>query len=378
MGPVSTSSTTHPDPRTAAAQLVEEARHHLSGEPGLAILVSTVDYDLHSLVAGVQAYLGTTPMWGGTSSSGVLTEKGWRSADSGAAALMLIGDRPAGVSVTPNGPDPVAAGRWVAETALRHAGDSAVALLTMPAAGLEAEMLGGIYKAAPQLPVVGGASGEHGAPGRMRQFANGTVYHDAFSVAALGGGPVGWAFGHGYRPTGKQAVMTEVAGHSLVALDNRPALDVYREWTGLSAPEVSGGAILIASTQHPLVLHVNGDTLAVHPVNSHDGIIDTGVALPPGLKVELMENSLDGMIAEVGHIVGIAAQQVQRPRAVFLAHCAGRALALGDRIAEVPDQVRQAVGDVPMIGFLAYGEQGILHPGKAMHGNLSLSALVLG
>lgn len=375
---INTSFTNVPEARVAAARLVEEASHGLAAEPSLAILLSTVDYDLPALVGAVQAYLGDTPLWGGTSSSGVLTEKGWLAAETGAAALMLVSDRPAGVSVTPIGPDPIAAGRWVTETVLHHVGDTANALLTMPAPGLEAELLAGVHKAAPRLPVVGGASGEHGVAGRMRQFANGAVYHDALSLAAVGDRQVGWAFAHGYKPTGKTAVTTEVVGHSLISLDNRPALEVYEEWTGLPVADVTGGAIMLASTRHPLVLRINGDTLAVHPVNGHDGIIDTGVALMPGATVELMENTLDGMLDEVAHVVGVAAQQVREPRAVFLAHCAGRALALGERIAEVPAQVRSAVGDIPMIGFLAYGEQGVLHPGKIMHGNLSLSALVLG
>jgi len=44
----------------------------------------------------------------------------------------------------------------------------------------------------------------------------------------------------------------------------------------------------------------------------------------------------------------------------------------------VAGQVRQAVGELPWIGYLAFGEQGCFRPGNIAHGNLSLSVLVLG
>jgi len=42
------------------------------------------------------------------------------------------------------------------------------------------------------------------------------------------------------------------------------------------------------------------------------------------------------------------------------------------------EAVRKAVGDVPFLGFCSFGEQGTLVPGVNLHGNLMLSALVLG
>jgi hypothetical protein len=263
--------------------------------------------------------------------------------------------------------------------AFRQAGGKAKAFLTMPVAGKEDELLAGINAVAPGVPVVGGATGEHGTPGTMRQFANGKVYQGAYTTAAIGGEAVGAAFTHGYHPTGKTAKITKAAGRRIVALDGRPALEVYKEWTGLPAKDVEGGAILVSSTRFPLILHVEGTTLTSHPVGGNpDGSIDTAVTMKEGLTIELMTNTLDGIIAEVSNVVRLAAKDIAQPKAVFLSHCAGRALALGDRIGEVTGQVRTVVGDVPMVGFLAYGEQGCLSTGSNKHGNLSLAALVIG
>ena len=69
---------------------------------------------------------------------------------------------------------------------------------------------------------------------------------------------------------------------------------------------------------------------------------------------------------------------MKQPRAIVLAHCGGRAIALGDRIGEIPGELEHAVGRLPTIGYLAFGEQGCSMAGIPTHADLSLSALVLG
>ncbi|HET7088176.1 MAG TPA: FIST N-terminal domain-containing protein, partial [Anaerolineae bacterium] len=117
MSNIGTSYTTLPDPRAAAAQLVEQARTGLAGKPTLAILFSTTDYDTEALVSSVQKELGDVPLWGGTSSTGVFGGDRWVTGEKGAAALMLIANRPAGVGVVPVGEDPVADGKTAATAA---------------------------------------------------------------------------------------------------------------------------------------------------------------------------------------------------------------------------------------------------------------------
>ena len=371
--------TTLPDPRAAASQITDKAQLDLGVKPSLAILLSTVGYDLNILVGMVQDCLGDTPLWGGTSSSGVFTSSGWITGEEGAAALMLLAGFPAGVGYATVGSDPAAAAQAAVSQALAQAGGKAVAFLTMPAAGQEDALLEAIRQQAPNTPVVGGASGEHGPAGSMRQFANGKVLEGGYSLAAIGGKEAGFAFLNGYLPTGKKAVITAATGRRLITLDNRPAMDVYQEWTGLPKEQISGGNILVSSTRLPLVLLLEGQEISCHPVGGNeDGSIDTAVTQPVGATIELRENSLDGMIADVAEVVSTAAEKVSLPSAVFLSHCAGRALALGDRISEVTGQVEKAVGPVPLIGFLAFGEQGSVLLEQPMHANLSLAALVFG
>ncbi len=376
MSNIGVSYTVLPEPRAAAEYLVNEARTRLTNRPNLAILFATADYDTQALVGSVQHELGDTPIWGGSSMNGVFANDRWISAEKGAAALMLIADRPAGAALNCVEDDPVAAGTSATLAALQQAGGTANAILTLAFMGPEEKLLEGVAKAAPKVPVVGGSASD--ASGRFLQFGYGRAETNAVTIAALGG-EVGYAFAHGYKPTGNQAVITRSQGRRIVELNHRPALDVYAEWTHEKKDTLKGGNILTYSVFHPLLMRKNGVTLSVHPVNANDdGTIDTGVEIVEGKTMELGAGTPDELINAVAPVIREAAKKVQKPSAVILSHCGGRAIGLGERIGDVAGQVRLAVGELPWIGYLAFGEQGCFKPGDNAHANLSLSALVLG
>ncbi|HEY5276291.1 MAG TPA: FIST N-terminal domain-containing protein [Coriobacteriia bacterium] len=378
MSAIGTGFTTKTDAGAAAAELVERARAGLQGTPTLAILFATTQYDTESLVAGVSGLLGAVPLWGGSSSTGVFQDTGWITSDGGAASLMLIADRPAGVGVAAVGDDAFAAGKKAAEEALKQLGGEASALLTIAYMGPEEEILRGIAAVVPGVPVVGGTSSDHSPDGKFQQFANGHAYKNHFAIAALGG-PVGYAFTNGYRLTGKKATVTKATGRTLFELGGRRAMDVYSEWVAKPESEIGGGALVSFSVQYPLLFHKDGITYSAHPVNSNaDGSMDFGAAMSPGMVLEMGEASVNGLIAEAGNAVHQAAQGVGRPKAILLVYCGGRAIALGERIKEIPGELEHTLGHVPWVGYLAFGEQGCSVAGIPTHADLSVAALALG
>lgn len=378
MSTIGTGSTTSTEAKVAAAELVDGARAGLEGTPTLAILFATTQYDTEDLVASVSERLGQVPLWGGSSSTGVFRDDGWVTSDGGGAGLMLIADRPAGVGVAAVDGDAVAAGRVAATTALEQLRGDPTAFLTIAYMGPEEGMLEGVAQVAPGVPVVGGTSSDHSPDGRFQQFANGHALTGHVAIAAIGG-PIGYAFTNGYRPTGKTAEVTKASGRTVYELGGRRAMDVYSGWVGRPEAEIGGGALVSFSVQYPLLFHKDGITYSAHPVNSNaDGSMDFGAAMRPGMVLELGEASVNGLIAEAGNAVHRAALGVPEPKALVLAHCGGRAIALGDRIAEIPGEVEHAIGRLPTIGWLAFGEQGCAVADIPTHADLSLSALVLG
>jgi hypothetical protein len=378
MSAIGTGSTTSTDSRAAATQLVEKAKAGLEGKPALAILFATSQYDTEGLVSCVSELLGNVPLWGGSSSAGVFTDTGWITSDGGAASLMLIADRAAGVGVAAVGDDAVAAGRDATKAALQQLGGEATALLTIAFMGPEEDILKGVGEVAPGVPVVGGTSADHSPDGKFEQFANGHAYKNHFAIAALGG-PIGYAFTNGYRLTGKMATVTKASGRRAFELDHRPAMDVYSGWVGKPASEIGGGALLTFSVQYPLLFHKDGTTYSAHPVNSNeDGSMDFGAAMADGMVLELAENTVNGLIAEAGNAAHMAAEGVDEPKALVMAYCGGRAMALGERIREIPGEVEHTLGHIPWVGYLAFGEQGCSVPGIPTHADLSVAALALG
>jgi len=379
MSAIGTGFTTNTEAGAAAAELVERAKADLQGAPKLAILFATTQYDTESLVSRVSRLLGGIPLWGGSSSTGVFQDTGWVTSDGGAASLMLIADRPAGVGVAAvTEGDGFAAGKEATQQALKQLAGQASVLLTIAYMGPEEEILRGIAELAPGVPVVGGTSSDHSPDGKFQQFANGGAYKNHFAILALGG-PIGYAFSNGYRLTGKKTTVTKASGRTAYEFDGRRAMDVYTEWVGRAESEIGGGALVSFSVQYPLLFHKDGTTYSAHPVNSNpDGSMDFGAAMSPGMLLELGENTVNGLIAEAGNAVHKAAQGVKEPQAVVLAYCGGRAIALGDRIREIPGELEHTIGHVPWIGYLAFGEQGCSVPGIPTHADLSVAALVLG
>lgn len=85
-----------------------------------------------------------------SSSTGVFQDAGWVTSDGGAASLMLIADRPAGVGGAAVGDGAVPAGMEAAKTALGQLGGEATAPLTIAFMGPEEDILKGITQVAPR------------------------------------------------------------------------------------------------------------------------------------------------------------------------------------------------------------------------------------
>lgn len=169
---------------------------------------------------------------------------------------------------------------------MKQAGGQVSAFLTLAFMGPEEKLLEGVMQVAPGTPVVGGSASDHQAESKFFEYGDGHAQMGAFTLGAVGG-EVGYAFAHGYRLTGKKAVITKATGRRIITLDNRPALDVYAEWTKQKKADLLGSAILFFSVFHPLLMHKGEATMSVHPVGGNeDGTIDTGVAQIEGATIE--------------------------------------------------------------------------------------------
>src|SRR5205823_1964075 len=178
------------------------------------------------------------------------------------------------VVVTALGGDIEVATGWsqaVNGTSLREAGAEAAAcmktverrasrvllLLSDGLSGDQAEVVRGAYNVVgPAVPLVGGCAGDDLKMERTYQFHDGRVVTAAVVTAALSSdGAFGIGVRHGWRKLSDAAVVTANDGHRVLALDDRPALDVYLERSGAPAEAHTDPAAFSAfALTHPLAL----------------------------------------------------------------------------------------------------------------------------
>ena len=374
----------------AVSLAIETALENLDGKPSLAILFSTIHYDCREVVKAAQNKLAGIPLWGGTSSAGIIAPDRFMSGEDGTLGIMLMSGIQAGVAGAELGADAVLSGLNAAKAAREQLDETPEVLLLLGPPGGEERVIEGIRKVVPSAPIVGGSAADNTLEGLWRQFANDKVGENCVTVAALSGVKFGCDFSGCYNPTGKTAKVTKTDGRTIIELDGKPALSVYSALTGKKTSQLLGDNILVESILAPIAKKIGDFYQVAHLANCEEsGKIGIFVTFSEGDEVELLAANVDELVRGVRTVVEQAAKEVDSPAGVLLVHCAGRRIAIGERMDEVSTQVKDAAGEVPVIGFLSFGEQGTIATGgnyptmqgrgeATFQGNLMLSALVFG
>lgn len=374
------------DAEEAGAQAAKQAVASM-GTPGLAIAYCTAGYDARALLNGLNQALPGVPVLGGTSMKGIATPEGFKSGNGGVVGVLALSS-PAWrfqVAGAPLGGSPVEAGRIAAEHAKVN-GRLPHAYLMAVTAGEEEAVLRGIARAAPAVPVIGGSAAFDSEPQCARVFSNAESYQSGVVLAGiLSELPLGCATGCGYHASSKRGRVTRAEGRRIYEIDGRPAAEVYVEWAGFTSGAVTGTELAVASVSMPLghLDPASGFPIARHPVRIHeDGSLSTGAISQTGEELILLHATVDDLLAEVGRVVRTAMSRAGLRKgevsAVYLVHCAGRLGYILPRADEITRQIVEAAGQVPFLGHFSFGEQGYLTSRVNAHGNLLLSALVLG
>lgn len=152
--------------------------------------------------------------------------------------------------------------------------------------------------------------------------------------------------------------ITECDQNVLVKLDGRPALDVFRECIG----EILSRDLRRASHFIHAGLPVRGRDRADYMVRNLVGIDPKNGLLAIGDVVEAGDEILfckrDGESAreDLGRILAELKTAVPAPRGALYYSCLGRGEHMFGRRGAELGQVRDALGDVPLVGFFCNGE----------------------
>ena len=362
---------------------VEAANNAMKGikNPKIGLLFTSVKYDQNEVIKGVKSVNSDVKVIGCTSSGAIMTPEGIISSENGFAGIMMLDDNElnVGVAASERGTDPRETGRKIAKEAMEMAGKKfapvAFAMFASPAE--EEYYLKGIQDVVGEIPMFGGSGADDAVVGEWKIFCEDKSFTDGCAVALFyTTKEIKNVFTGAYNETDNVGIVTKVEDdRRIVEIDHVPALKKYAEWTGLNADELMGQNLLVASIPYALgVKSIQGDVTAVrHPmIGNPDYSFNVGAKVAEKTAFIQLQTDVDGLIA--GAVSTI--KEVKNgfdPAALFLVHCGGRKLCIGNRVDEDFVAIKNAAGDTPFIVAFTFGEYGQNNHSGATIGGLSLS-----
>lgn len=383
------------DSAIAADAAIKALLEKLGGAPDLLMVYATENHATDALMETVRRLLPGTPVLGSTSCGGVMTEAGFHSGPDGALGMLGICDPQGdyGVGSAPLGDDPYAAGVAAISAALAASGrdfESPMIVWCCQPPGREEAVMEGIQSVIGRhTPIIGGSSADEEIAGLWREFSTeGVLTEHVVASVWFPSAPHGTAFQSGYAPTLRFGTVTQAQGRQVLTIDDRPAAEVYGEWTDGDVPASVSGMILAKSTPTPLGRLVGAlDGVPMYAL-SHPAIVGKAGELSlftdiaEGDKIVMMRGSAESLVKRAAVVVNDAQAAGGWPRGKtrggMVIYCGGCMLHVRDRMHEVAAQVAEAMDDAPFLGAFTFGEQGPVVEGDSRHGNLMVSGLMFG
>lgn len=378
----------------AVADVVARLASSGTHRPDWLVTYASASYNIEVLAGHLEAALGNAAQHGSTSSLGVMTSAGFHSADGIGLGVFAVSDPGGayGVGMARIGDDARAAGAQAIRRAIEQSGrvgELPTIVWLSSAPGQEEAILAGIKDVVGnEVVIAGGSAADNDVSGNWRVFTGREVQSDAVLVSALYPSTrTHFAFHNGYSPTSRRGIVTAARGRTLIAIDDRPAVEVYNEWTSrLLAGRGEGAKILSDTAFHPLgrIAAEEGEAklhILSHPASIEaDGALALFSAVEPGDEIIQMQGTAEGLVRRAPRVVRAALNDgnigADEAAGMLIVFCAGCMLSMTDSMDRVVEGIRKESGNVPFLGAFTFGEQGCFVDGVSRHGNLMVSALV--
>jgi hypothetical protein len=240
------------------------------------------------------------------------------------------------------------------------------------------------------IPIFGGSCGTE-APNPRYAIANGQSYEKGLSLCFIyTSKKIGYCYQMGYKRESVTGIATDVNGRWVNKIDNRPALEVYNEWTdGFFASVINDGKSIRGEGQmyHPLAMVKKSDnteltiSLSAKQHSPETGAIEFFACVDKGDVLTVLKGDTDSLIRRA--YLGVAkAKRMARGKIAggLVFYCSGARLLLEKKnlTAKMSPQLKQAFRDKPFILMFHNGEHGCIPGTESFHGNLMLDAVVFG
>jgi len=394
-----------PDVKQAIQEAVISASEEFNGsQPDYAILLSNEQYDSKVLVKELKRLWPNTRVHGGTTMYGKYTRDGYHYSPTGSLALMAISSPKIKVGVGGAEVGKIsaqAAGKKAIETALKDAGkegEKPQVIYIIGSFTNEQGLIEGIESVVGKdVPIVGGSAFDDAGVGNWSEFVNDEVYTNGVALTAFFTDlTVGTAYESGYEKTKFKGTITKAKGAVIYEINNRPALEVYDEWSGGLVTSVRADSKaetiteIVKTALLPLAKVLKGTNGEVHYIPMHpyfwnlkDKTVSTGVNVEVGDEITIMHGTWE---ANVNHAVNTSTQALEnsglkKGEAYFAiyTYCLGKMQTIpAEERNKIPLLVNDTLGDIPFIAGNTGGEQGYLRGVGNEHAGLSNTMIIFG
>ncbi len=190
----------------------------------------------------------------------------------------------------------------------------------------------------------------------------------------------GFGSGGGWQEIGPLRKITKSRENTLYEIDQKPALDIYKEYLGERAQYLPASGLLFPIK----LIGEEGDSKirTVLAVDEEEQSITFAGALPEGSAISLTTSNFSSLVEGASS----AAAMIEREKfdkisdKVSIAiSCVGRKLVMKQRTEDELEAVKEILGeDTRQIGFYSYGEISPLHHGKCDLHNQTMTLTLIG
>ncbi len=366
---VGTGMARHWNDKAAIAKAVQTAQARLGGaKPSYGLLFASPDVNLGEALSSAGKLSGAAMV--GCTTAGEITEEGL--VHGGIAVMLVASDATAHVQFARSVKGDLGGAVRLLSSELAQARRNAVAqdhrhlttvLLTDGLAGVGERLVHDLYELRVQsgTQIVGGAAGDEGRFVATLVGAGGEAETNAAAALhVFSATPWGVGVDHGLRSTTKQMRVTKAEGNIVYEIDARPAFAAYEKHAadrGVRLTRENASAYLIANELGVHFFERIGRARAPLSVQT-DGSLVCAAEIPRGSMVSILDGDPDSMV----RAARAAAEQAQdnlrgaNAAGVLLFDCVCRGMILKDAFRREVEAVRSVFRDVPIAGFLTYGE----------------------
>lgn len=355
------------------------------------------NYRSIELLSRAQGLQDIAEQWlAGSSCQGCADNQGLNNHSSYSASVMLFKD-PKGAFGVASADLSAAPGKRAAlalEQAMSNAGkphELPNLIWCLQAPGQE-ELILASFKAVvgDAVPIFGGSTADDTVTGDWLQFDGVTLFGNGLVVAVFYASTgISSFFSCGYSEVSLLGRVTEVQGRELIALDQLPAAQRYRQAVAqISSQQLVAGNVLKESTFCPIGRKIEHADVPLYLL-SHPAFITEHQSLQlfsevyPGDLLYLMQGDRNQLINRAAEVCSTALKSLRfkydcEAAGALVVFCGGCMLAVKSELDLVQAAIEQALGSIPFLITFTFGEQGSFVDGSNRHGNLMISAVMFG